>query len=350
MWLGLAVALGAGAAPADAQTAARVARTADGVLALTGTRESNPLALTVSGGTYVFDGRGDPLRAGDGCERRSRLVVACAGAGVTGISIVTGGGRDEVFAPGFYRSEPITVPVTIATGADNDSVHAGDRTPVVTASVTVEAGSGQDKVIGSFAADRLVGGSGVDRLYGGPGADWLVGGKGDDLLTDVDQGPSMLDCGPGADVLNADLGVDSLIGCEQPPSEWGLGFGGGHVEHKYAAYRNGTRFTRLRVNVYHGPGSTATVTCRGGGCPSRPVQLGPADSYSERWNVRGWLGERRVRPGAFVTVAIAHPRYMTKVVRLKVRRGRGPARETYCVGPISGMVTRHCTSVDSRIW
>ena len=73
------------------------------------------------------------------------------------------------------------------TGADNDSVHAGDRSPVVVAPVTVDAGPGQDKVIGSVAADRLDGGSGVDRVYGGLGADWLVGGKGDDLLSDPDQ-------------------------------------------------------------------------------------------------------------------------------------------------------------------
>jgi Ca2+-binding RTX toxin-like protein len=335
---------------AHAQSVARVERTPEGVLAMSGTPESNPLALTVSGGTYVFDGRGDPLRAGDGCERRTRLVVACAGNGVTGVRIVTGGGKDEVFVVAFYPSEPVTVPVTVSTGADSDSVHAGDRRPVVLAPVTVDAGPGQDKVIGSFAADHLDGGSGVDRMYGGLGADWLVGGPGDDLLSDTDQTASTLDCGPGADVLNADLGVDALIACEQPPSEWGLGFGGGHVEHRYSAYRNGTTFSRLRVAVYAGPGTTATVTCRGGNCPSRPARLGPITTNFERWSLLGWLGGRRLRPGAFITVTIANPRYMTKVVRLKVRRRDDPTRETYCVGPISGMVTRHCTSVDSRIW
>jgi hemolysin type calcium-binding protein len=303
----------------------------------------------MAGGTYQFDGRGDPLRAGGGCEQRSRLVVACPGAGVTGVSFVTGAGKDEIFVVGFYPSEVISVPVSISTGADNDTVHAADRRALVVGPVTVDAGPGHDKVIGGAAADRLDGGSGVDRLYGGPGADWLAGGTGDDFLSDVDQAPGTLDCGPGTDVLAADLGVDALIDCEQPPSEWGLGFGTGLVEHKYAAYRNGTRFTRLRVVVF-APGTTATVSCRGGGCPARPRSLGPIDDYSERWNVRGWLGRRRLRPGARITVAIANPQHMTKVVELTVRRRQAPARETTCVGPISGMVTHACTSVNSRIW
>jgi Ca2+-binding RTX toxin-like protein len=345
--LGLAVALGATACPADART---VARTQDGVLAVSGTRESDPVSVTLAGGTYEFDGRGDPLRAGDGCEQRTRIEVACAGNGVTGITFVTGPGKDEVIVGGFQGSEVITVPVTVSSGSGNDSVQAGYRTTIMVAPFSVDAGPGHDRVIGGTAADRLDGGSGVDRLYGGPGADWLTGGAGDDLLSDVDQAPSTLDCGPGADVLAADLGVDALIGCEQPPSEWGLQFGGAFVEHRFAAFRNGTKFTRLRVVVYAGAGATATVTCRGGGCPARPAHLGPTVDYDGRFGLLRWLGGRRLRPGARITVSIAHPQFMTKVVQLTVRRRRKPARETYCVGPISGMVTHHCTSVDARIW
>jgi Ca2+-binding RTX toxin-like protein len=347
--LTVAAALGVSAWPADARTVARVARTPDGVLAMSGTRESNPLGLTVAGNTYMFDGRGDPLLAGAGCERRTRQLIACAGDGVTGLTIAAGGGPDEIILAGFLPSEVITVPITVLSGSGSDRVEAGYRTPRMIAPLTVDAGPGFDRVIGGHAADRLDGGKGADRLYGGPGADSLTGGVGDDFLHDVDQAPGTLDCGAGADLLNADLGVDALIGCEQPPSEWGVDpSGAGRVEHRYAAYRNGTRLTRLRVGVWV-PGSTVTVTCRGGGCPSQPQRSGPlADTYSGLWNMLGPLAGRRLRPGARVTVTIVSPGYMTKVVRLTMRRHREPARETHCVGPISGMVTQHCPSVSVR--
>jgi hypothetical protein len=324
-----------------------VARTPDGVLAMSGTRERDSVGLTLAGNTYLFEGRGDPLRAGDGCERTSQQV-ACAGEGVTGLAFTTGSGNEEIILAGFLPSEVITVPITVSSGPGNDHVEAGYRNPRVVAPVTVDAGPGLDRVIGGHAADRLDGGRGADRLYGGPGADRLVGGAADDFLYDVDQAPSTLDCGPGADLLNADLGVDALIGCEQPRSEWGVEPSGtGRVEHRYAAYRNGTRLTRLRVGVWVA-GSTATVTCRGGRCPSRPQRRGPLATLFERWNMLGALAGRRLRPGARVTVTIQGPGYLTKVVQLTMRRHRKPARETHCVGPVSGMVTQHCPSVSVR--
>jgi RTX calcium-binding nonapeptide repeat (4 copies) len=347
--LSVAVALGVSAWPADARTVARVARAPDGVLTMSGTPESNPLSLRVVGGTYEFDGRGDPLLAGAGCERRTPQMVACAGDGVTGVGLATGGGPDEILFAGPLPSEVITVPITVSSGSGPDHVVAGFRTPRLLAPLTVDAGPGSDQVIGGHAADRLDGGRGVDRLYGGPGADSLVGGVGDDFLYDVDQAPSTLDCGAGADLLNADLGVDALIGCEQPPSEWGVHpSGAGRVEHRYAAYRNGTQLTRLRVAVW-GPGATVTVTCRGGRCPSQPQHAGPQNNtFSGPWDMLGSLAGRRLRPGARVTVTMVSPGYMTKVVQLTMRHRQKPARETHCVGPISGMVTHHCRSLSKK--
>jgi hypothetical protein len=49
-------------------------------------------------------------------------------------------------------------------------------------------------------------------------------------------------------------------------------------------------------------------------------------------------------------VTIETPRYLTKVVQLTMRRRRAPARDTHCVGPISGMVTKHCMSASGRLW
>jgi hypothetical protein len=346
---GLAVALAVSVWPTDARAVGRVARTADGVLAMSGTRENDFVSFFVVGGTYEFHGS-PALRAGEGCLRRARYDIACAGDGVTGVTFATGPGRDEVRVSGAYTvpAEVVTVPIAVSAGPGDDKVHAGYRLPVVVGPVTVDAGSGYDLVVGGDGADRLDGGSGVDEVYGGRGTDTLLGGASDDFLHDEDQTPGMLDCGPGADVLKADLGVDALIGCEQPPSEWGLNFWSGYVEHRFVAFRSHTRLTRLRVRAL--AGSTATVTCRGGGCPSQPQHSQspaglPIGTGPYRWGVLGRLAGRRLRPGAQVTVAIANPRFLTRVVQLTMRRRRAPARETHCVGPISGMVTHHCTSI-----
>jgi hypothetical protein len=90
-------------------------------------------------------------------------------------------------------------------------------------------------------------------------------------------------------------------------------------------------------------GSAVTVECRGGGCPSRAQHWRPRGA-PRRWNALGRLAGRRLRAGARVIVTIQSAGHLTKVVQLTMRRRRGPSRRVHCVGPISGLVTRHCQS------
>lgn len=58
--------------------------------------------------------------------------------------------------------------------------------------LTINGGSGDDKLDGSRGADKILGGKGRDRLNGMRGSDRLVGGRGHDHLNGKDQGDTLL--------------------------------------------------------------------------------------------------------------------------------------------------------------
>ncbi|MGE5657973.1 MAG: peptidylprolyl isomerase [Actinomycetota bacterium] len=66
----------------------------------------------------------------------------------------------------------------------------------------VQAGDGNDRIVGSSANDAINGNQGNDTLSGEGGDDYLRGGKGDDVL----------DGGSGNDILNGGQGNDTVIG------------------------------------------------------------------------------------------------------------------------------------------
>ena len=65
----------------------------------------------------------------------------------------------------------------------------------------MDAGAGNDFVIGGSGNDYLIGGEGDDRLYGRAGNDLLQGGEGNDTLSG-DQGTDTLDGGNGTDTAD----------------------------------------------------------------------------------------------------------------------------------------------------
>ncbi|KUR72444.1 hypothetical protein AQZ52_04090 [Novosphingobium fuchskuhlense] len=75
----------------------------------------------------------------------------------------------------------------------------------------VEAGAGNDRVIGKGGADLFGGGDGDDLLTGGAGNDQLLGGNGADRL-DGGDGADTLDGGAGSDRLTGGNGNDMLTG------------------------------------------------------------------------------------------------------------------------------------------
>ncbi len=95
-------------------------------------------------------------------------------------------------------------------------VRAGDSDNVITFGQVVDAGGGNDEVLGSFVAyggdgdDEL---NGVNHLFGGAGNDQLInavyqsGGAGNDRLSDG----AVLEGGEGDDVMDGGLGADRYL-------------------------------------------------------------------------------------------------------------------------------------------
>lgn len=76
---------------------------------------------------------------------------------------------------------------------------------------TVLGGVGDDFVRGQFGDDRLFGGDGADEIEGNAGNDELIGGAGRDTLT-AGSGADTLSGGAGMDVLDGGAGFDVLAG------------------------------------------------------------------------------------------------------------------------------------------
>ena len=110
---------------------------------------------------------------------------------------------------------PIQEPIEINTLAGDDSIIAD-----ITLAISVNAGNGEDTVLGGRGDDSinggggddiLNGGSGNDRLVGNGGNDTLLGGSGGDTLLGGNGNDSLVGSG-GHDTLNGGIGSDTLFG------------------------------------------------------------------------------------------------------------------------------------------
>jgi Ca2+-binding RTX toxin-like protein len=86
-----------------------------------------------------------------------------------------------------------------AGGADDGEAGEGDE---VTAVENLNAGSGDDVIVGTSAVNIIEGRAGADQLFGLENHDHLLGGPGDDYL----QGDA------GRNTLRGDEGNDVLVG------------------------------------------------------------------------------------------------------------------------------------------
>ncbi|MDY0969117.1 calcium-binding protein [Sphingomonas sp. CFBP9021] len=130
------------------------------------------------------------------------LDVLRAGAAGTIIGIAALTNVEVITADGFSN-------VTIIGSADNDTVDFSAVT--MTGIALIDAGVGNDIIVGSMAADVLRGGIGNDQLSGGGGDDVLDGGEGADALFG-DAGADDLRGGSGNDTLDGGAGNDLLAG------------------------------------------------------------------------------------------------------------------------------------------
>ena len=90
----------------------------------------------------------------------------------------------------------------VALGAGNDTVNAA----ALAAGVEIDAGAGNDSLIGGAGNDLLIGGAGNDTILGNAGDDTIRGGAGSDSMVGG-AGVDLLDYSDSAAAVSADLGA-----------------------------------------------------------------------------------------------------------------------------------------------
>jgi Ca2+-binding RTX toxin-like protein len=111
----------------------------------------------------------------------------------------------------------------------------------------VDAGPGNDLVLGGGANDTITGGAGKDTLYGGPGDDRLNGNGSPDHLYGQD-GNDRLYGGDGDDVLDGGGGVDRLFG----GNDNDVLYGGSSNDKLYGEAGNDTLFGQKQADLMDG--------------------------------------------------------------------------------------------------
>ena len=194
-------------------------------------QSGNDTLLGKGGNDFLFGGAGDDvLTGGDGDDQvfgeagNDRMIWnpgddtdLFEGGSGTDTAEVNGGNAAEFFtltANGtrvrFDRLEPGPFSLDIGTtenlvlnmnGGDDSFSATGDLAALI--GVTVDGGTGNDKILGSNGADTLLGGDGNDFIDGQQGNDLARLGAGDDVF--------QWDPGDGSDTVEGGDGFDTLL-------------------------------------------------------------------------------------------------------------------------------------------
>ncbi len=142
--------------------------------------ERNELIVTSDGsGTFRFEDAGAVITAGTGCTAVSLHEVTCDVPAVEldkGLMVYTHDRNDSIDVTGVALTDVPGSGPTLDAGEGNDLVLGGN------AGEGLRGGFGDDVVRGNGRGDGLSGGPGDDVLVGGPGNDWF---DGDSLGADV---------------------------------------------------------------------------------------------------------------------------------------------------------------------
>ncbi|MEM6742575.1 MAG: calcium-binding protein [Pseudomonadota bacterium] len=176
-------------------------------------------SLIAAGNEGLFDGASSTIIL----PRRGPLVEARLGsgadqfvAGINGVDVRAGGGRDDV--SGSQRGDSLRGEAggdvisgmggadEIWGGAGNDELYGGPSP-----SGRANGRDRADDIFGGGGADEIFGGGGGDDLNGGGGRDEIEGGKGADLING-DGGADLLKGGGGKDRLEDGGGKDRMEG------------------------------------------------------------------------------------------------------------------------------------------
>ena len=163
---------------------------------------SGPNVLSGQAGSDVLEGNGgnDRIEGGDGDDvllGGDGLDTFDEGLAANGADLIDGGPRTDLVDYG-KRTGALSVTMS-AGGADDGEAGEGDE---VTAVENLNAGAGDDVVVGTSVVNIIEGRGGNDQLFGLENHDHLLGGPGDDYL----QGDA------GRNTLRGEDGNDVLVG------------------------------------------------------------------------------------------------------------------------------------------
>ncbi|MBI1311543.1 hypothetical protein GC176_09575 [bacterium] len=203
--------------------------------------------LTGNGGDDVLIGGSgdDTLNGGSGKDELVGNIGddLVQGQGSTGDTLDGGDGNDTLDGGSgndlireFFTGDA-TLTNLLMTGHGTDTIISAERAMLTgggaaqtfdlsaffTAGLTssiINAGGGDDTIVGTAGADIVSGGGGSDlinvgggndRVFGGSGSDTVIGGPGDDFIKGLGGSGDQLIGGPGNDTLNGGRGVDRVI-------------------------------------------------------------------------------------------------------------------------------------------
>ena len=180
-----------------------------GVLTLVGTERSDTISLSVVKQNGSVVNGSVKVRGVEGVSRDTVF------ANVNSVVISSLGGSDKItIASGLRNASGGLLAVTVDAGTGNDIVIGGDGDDTILGGTgrdqlrggrgddSMDGGDDDDKVSGDDGNDALIGGSGRDDVRGGRGNDTAYGGLGNDKLFGED----------GDDDLDGEVGDDSLVG------------------------------------------------------------------------------------------------------------------------------------------
>lgn len=160
---------------------------ANGVLTIDGTDGRDVIVVHQMGGKLSV--------AGQSIDVNGTLVRSILATEVARISVAAGDGNDRI------DLSQVRVPTVVDAGGGNDVVLGGMNDDVI------EGGAGKDRLVGLAGNDILRGGNGNDTLFGASGNDALLGQDGDDKLYGQ-AGDDELDGGSGNDIVMGGFGRD----------------------------------------------------------------------------------------------------------------------------------------------